>query len=558
MSEPNVGAVTAKGPEAAASRPVRVTLFEDRAEVVREATVRVPPGGGWVRVAGLTPYVDDRSVQVRVAEGPSRVAGARVARRVVEESSLGGAAIEAIEREIRAAARDVKVATHASAREQARAERSRALLASWAAGVSAAPAAKRAPMDGWRAAYDAIASEESDAIARWADAERAKTAAGDAWRRANARLAEGRATHLRREALVEIRLEPADSEGAGDAGAPGEGSRREDAGARGEGAVDGAEVRLVITYRTPGALWRPEHAVRASRDGDAAQVEILTWAAIWQRTGEAWDDVEVELSTARPAREAVAPLLADDVLASRRKSDEERQRTVVEARDQRIASADAFGAARAVAEMPGVDDGGVPLVYSPAKRTSLRSDGRPARVEIGRRAVDAAVDVVVFAELAKVAHVRARGKIPASGPLLAGPLHVTLDGATAGRSKTRFVGAGEPFEIGLGTEDAVRVWRDVESEDDVAAIVGTQKRKRTVVVWLWNLSRAARRVKVVERIPVSEIDGLDVTLVSAREWSLDRRDGFATRDVDLAANGSEKVTLVYEVRAPSKVVLPQF
>jgi len=518
--------------DAAPSRAVRVTLFEDRAEVVREATVRAPSGAAWVRIAGFTPFIDDRSVQVRVVSGGARVVAARVVRRLVEESALGGAALEALEKEMRAAARDVKVATHASSREQTRAERARTLLGAWSAGVAAAPPAARAPIDAWRDAYRAIAREEAGARALWADAERAKAAAGDVWRRAAARLEEGRATHLQREALVEVRLE-ADDDAA-------------------------ADVRLAVTYRTPGALWRPEHVVRATRRGDVASVEILTWATIWQRTGEAWEDVAIELSTARPARDATPPVLADDVLTSRRKTDEERQRTVVEARDQRVVQAEVGGGARAVPEMPGVDDGGVPLVHSPSSRTTLRSDGRPARVEIARRTVDARVDVVVFAELAPVAHVRARGTLPAGGPLLAGPLHVALDGATAGRSRSRFVGAGEPFEIGLGTEDAVRVWRDVESEDDVTAVIGTQKRKRTVVVWLWNLSRAAKRVKVIERIPVSEIEGLDVTLVSARDWSLDKKDGFATRDVDLPPNGSEKLTLVYEVRASAKIVLPYF
>ena len=73
----------------------------------------------------------------------------------------------------------------------------------------------------------------------------------------------------------------------------------------------------------------------------------------------------------------------------------------------------------------------------------------------------------------------------------------------------------------------------MENVDDTTAIVGTQKRKRTVTVWLSNLSREPKRVKVVERIPVSEIAGLEVVWLGHKEWTLDERDGLAEREVEL-------------------------
>jgi uncharacterized protein (TIGR02231 family) len=246
----------------------------------------------------------------------------------------------------------------------------------------------------------------------------------------------------------------------------------------------------------------------------------------------------------------------DDIVSSRRKTDEERRTTVIEGREQTIENAGAEGA-RVVEQMPGVDDGGAPLVYKAKSRTQVPGGGRPSRIEIASVALEAHVDVVIYPELASVAHFRARATLDAAGPLLAGPMHVTHDGNAAGRSRTRFVGAGEPFELGVGTEDALRVRRSVEAEDDTTAIVGTQRKKRTVTVWLTNLSSTAKRAKVIERVPVSEIEGVEATFLGPKEWSFDAKDGFAEREVDVGPHATQKLVLTFEVRAGSKMVLPQ-
>ena len=86
--------------------------------------------------------------------------------------------------------------------------------------------------------------------------------------------------------------------------------------------------------------------------------------------------------------------------------------------------------------------------------------------------------------------------------------------------------------------------------------MGHHVRKRAIVLWLSNLSRRPRRVRVIERIPVSEIEDLDVVFGGGPEWRVDEKDGFVVRDVDLGANASVKTKLSYEIRAPSKMVLP--
>lgn len=509
------------------SRARSVTLFEDRAEVVRVARAKVAAGPQRVAIGGVSVFVDDRAVEARVA-APARVRAARVRWVLHGDRVLGREEIEALEREEQAAADRVRAAELSLDRAARREAQVGQMLWQWAQSMATAPRGvrKEEVVDRWRAALFELDSAAGEARAAAAEARSERLAAEEDRRRAAARLAEGRRERPRAEAVIEVDLE----------------------------AEEGGELEVEVTYRVACALWRPEHLARL---GEGGAVELVTWATAWQATGERWDEVTARFSTARPARVATPPRLSDDVLSLRRKTAEERSRVVVEAREQAIAVAGLGRGARAVDEMPGVDDGGEPLVLEAGHAITLPSDGRPLRVEVSRRALNGQAELVLFPEAHAAAHVRATLTNTGAGPLLAGPVRVARGQSLVGRGKLGFVGAGEPFEIGFGTDDAVRVRRSVDEERDTA-FLGGQRIKRKVTVYLSNLSGVGKRVLVTERIPVSEVGEVEIVAgegMAAGGWSVDK-DGFVKGRFELGANEAKAVSFSYEIKASSGAVLP--
>jgi uncharacterized protein (TIGR02231 family) len=521
------------------SRAVRVTLFEDRAEVTRRASVPASSRAAWVSLAGVSPYVDERSVQARALGEVARVLAARVRFRAHRERALGREEIDALEAEARRAERDEASAKLALDRAERAAWHAETLTTEWLEGVAAAPRGARAAeaIAAWREALGSVDRLATEALDQAATARDAQGRAAEALSRAQARLAEGKAEKPRYEARIEV-LIAASTEGT---------------------------AELEVTYRVPSALWRPEHLVRIARvpepsaaEGGAptAPIEITTIATAWQRTGEVWDDVEARFSTARPALAASPPLLTEDVLVARRKTPVERSRVEVDLREQSVALAGLERGARAVDEMPGVDDGGEPVLLAPRERVSIASDGRSFRVEVQRVTVTALIERVLFPEIAPVAHLRATATLTKGGPLLAGPVRIVRGESLVGRAKVGYVGKGEPFEVGLGVDDGVRVRREQTEQRETVPVIGTQKIRRKVKVYLSNLSSEARRVLVTERLPVSEIGDVEISLLEPGGFRLEAQDGFLKRDVDLGPNATETLELGYEIRAGSKVVLP--
>src|SRR5262249_39644592 len=124
-----------------------------------------------------------------------------------------------------------------------------------------------------------------------------------------------------------------------------------------------------------------------------------------------------------------------------------------------------------------------------------------------------------------------------------------------GTGKLAFVAAGEPFELGFGADDGVRVRRRTTDQRDTTPVVGTQKLTRTVRLYLSNLGGEPKQLLVVERVPVSEIEDVEVELHTDARHSFDAKDGFARFAVELAAGETRELELQIRIKAAAKVQL---
>jgi uncharacterized protein (TIGR02231 family) len=521
--------VTEQAKQEIKSVAVRVTLFEDRAEVLRRAQVQVAAGISWVSIAGVTTLIDDPSVLCNVRGGAARVLASRVLRRVREVPLAAAGELAAAEADKRAATARRNTAERAAEVAATQERRHAAFLSQWIEALQRVPRTRQTGVGPWRTAFTQLSEAHLQALELLQAAQAERDSARRDEQRALQRVTQARRTEPRHEAAIELQLD----------------------------AAAAAELTLELTYRTPCALWRPEHLGRLTQTADGgAQLQLTTSAVVWQRTGEQWEDVQCRFSTARPTQLATPPLLSEDALRLRRKTEQERRTTVVEARDQSIAIAGLADGARAAAEMPGVDDCGEPLLLEAGRPATLPATGQPIRVELGTLTLPCQVDRICYPERGPAAHLRATATLNGPRPLLAGPIAVVRNGELCGRGRLPFVGRGEPFEVGFGTDDGVRVRRQVQESREVTPVVGTQKLTRTVKLFVSNLSSTPRQLSLTERLPVSELREVEVTLLSSTGLHFDPKDGFAKFPLELPPRATRELQLVYRIEAPARVVLP--
>ncbi|KIG16058.1 Aspartate ammonia-lyase [Enhygromyxa salina] len=324
------------------------------------------------------------------------------------------------------------------------------------------------------------------------------------------------------------------------------------------------ELELGVDYLVPGALWRPWHSARLIEPDAASgpRVEFQCEGAVWQSTGEDWNDVQLIFSTERPSLGVKPPTLTTDTLRFRKKS----STVEVEAREQMVNTAGlgadpgagpSDGPARSIAEddLPGIDDGGEAIELRGRAKATIPADGRPYRVPIFSFESPAKTALVCTPELDASVILRSRQHNAATHPLLAGPVDLVRNSGLVGRTSLLFIAPGERFELGWGPDSSLRVHRKLEELEHERRMMSSWTRKpRRVTVKLSNLSPRPATIEVKERIAVSEVEKVEVELTEASHGATPDADGFVTWEAKLRGFGREALELTWVLVVHDDVV----
>jgi uncharacterized protein (TIGR02231 family) len=503
-----------------ADMPVRrVVVMEDRAQVEREGVVALSGGVTRVEVPGLALVAVDRSLRVSV-RGAALV-DAKLVRRW-KEQPRGGLPADASELRRRAAS--LRLELERSADDVVRLEAEGALLSAARTDllreISESAGAGTAPIDRWTEQLEALSRRqaEHDEALRLGRRQQHQLRA----RVAEAEAALGTSEQAERalECVLAVTLE-------------------------GQGAAT-----LHASYLVPCAVWRP--AYRATLKDDAVRLEAE--GVVWQRTGEAWTNVQLQLSTVRPTLGTAPPALLEDVLATRAKANIERQVVDVSMREETIASAGESGGGPA--ELPGLDDGGEARLVSAPGLATVPSDGQPHRVPLFEFEAKAQLERCCPAELSAVVSLVSRFPNSSGQVLLAGPVDLIRQAGFVGRAQLPFGAPGEMVKLAFGSEDGVTVVREVEEDVEEARLTGRRTTRRRVRLHVSNARPQPTSLVLEERVPVSEVKEVEVQVLTracAPAPSAVTAEGIARIPLELPPHGTKTAVFAWELSAAAKV-----
>lgn len=278
-------------------------------------------------------------------------------------------------------------------------------------------------------------------------------------------------------------------------------------------------------------------------------------AVVWQRTEEAWKEVELCFSTARPTLGASPPRLVEDRLWLRDKTEREKQLIEVAVREEALQTT-GEGAARQTETMPGLDDGGEALTLTARHKATVPSDGAPHRVPLFQFTSPASSELVAHPEHSPLVHRVARFDNLGPSVLLAGPVDLVRTSGYVGRGQLRFTGRGERLKLGFGSEDTLRVARVVESSEDTTWVTGRKLRMNQVKLFLSNTGTRGESVALEERIPVSEVEAVEVKLLKEQMKPAPAKvseDGIIRFELTAGPRTQQELKLVYTVSSSAKV-----
>lgn len=536
------------------SKVTRVTVYSDRARVNRQASAMVPTEPTVFAFRSLPGWVDDGSVQVSASAG--RIVDVRVDRRFLAKAT--DASWRQVETEHKALA-DKLAALHDEL----------AVLDAQKQQIEAIKAFSLAKITQDTIIGTIDVKSYGDVLKFISDSLRATATAR--------RTIQGRIDELSPEHEASLR-------------------RLEDA----KGLMKLEETTVLVTlqassatpatveltYMLPGVTWEPMHELRASTT-DAKNVEVISFAAVTQTSGEDWGGAELSFSTESTTQSVRIPELealtlgdtqnATRILTSqvssftraqaafegqsqlwnqvRQGSSAERARTNFEQVYKSNIEYLQVVQGRTVSIFERLEKRGTTAHFKAQPAQSVRGDGHPVRLLIGRSILGSTQKIVAAPEQSlNAAHTL--GMTNSTGqPLLPGKVARYQDGTFLGMTDIDFIAKGERFSLFLSVADQLKLSRQLDRK--LSTLVRKTRNIMQVVfiVSVENLSAEETTFTLADRIPVSENKDIHIDKVSINPVTKPDSQGLLHWDLSLKPGAKREFRIGYQVEYPAELVL---
>ncbi len=479
-----------------------VTVYPDRARVTRRGKIALEAGSHTLEIAGLPLQLDPDSVRVNArGTAHARLLGVQVQRAYYTETPTGQvreleAQVEALQDEMRGVDAQAEILAGSRSALAALAGHTETYATALAAGELTLEK-QLALFAGLRQSLQELEREQAALALRRRELDRRLQKAKnelEALRSARPR--------ERHTALVEVEVSQA------------------------------GDLAVELVYVVAGASWKPLYDLRLLEEGQEPQMEVGYLAQVSQKTGEAWTDVALTLSTARPAAAGGLPELKPWYIAPPRPLPPPApQPAMARASAPRMAKTAmaeeaSFGLAAAEMALPAemmaeevtaqVEVTGAAVAYHVPGGTNIPPDGAAHKVVVARFPLPPRLDYVTAPRLAAAAYRRAKVTNHSPYTLLPGQANLFVGEEFVGSAPLELTAPGGEIEVALGVDDRLKVERELKRREVDKRLIGGKRRiMYAYEITLENLLPSPARITVHDQIPVARHEDIKIRLEAA-------------------------------------------
>ncbi len=521
-----------------------VTVYTDRARIIRQGSARVMPDTEALEVSGLPDHIDVDSVRA-AARGTARarLLGVEVRRKFFSETPAER--VRELEKQLIAlgdAVGDIDAQIGILKDEQVTLGELASQTETFARGLAygrTTASDQMALFDRLRERSEAINAALRDLTTRRREVERERQRVEQELKQHQS--AAGRWRHV---AIVSL-----DVQQAGD-------------------------LTLDLTYVVSGAGWRPLYDIRLSDGETETEMEVSFLAQVTQQSGEDWESAALILSTARPALAETAPELTPWIIGPQRSAPGGTRGATRALKAAPPAPAEAEGIADrallgydagadleamaassfATAE---VESTGAAVTYRAPAKVTIPADGAPHKVAIARFDLQPDMDYMSAPKLVEAAYRRATVVNDSVYTLLAGNVNLFAGDEFIGRTELPLIAPQGEIALSFGVDDRVKVSRDLARRDVDKRLIGDRRRLHIgYTIDVENLLATEASVTIHDQIPVARHEAIKVRLEGAEPAPTEQTElNLLTWELTLAAGETRQLRFDFVVEHPRDVVL---
>ena len=297
-------------------------------------------------------------------------------------------------------------------------------------------------------------------------------------------------------------------------------------------AAQPVNAEITVRYQVGSASWQPVYDARLATGtkATAPRMTVTRRAIVQQRTGEAWTNVALSLSTTRPSagtsapdlrpitvdfppdRPPPPPMVTAPMPQTRAVAGAVRK----EAADSAAPAAPEAVREDAVVQQAQVEAGAFQAIYAIPNRQTIAQSGEPRRLQIDETELDAALTVRAAPRADERAFLYAKLVVPRVSPWLPGQVALFRDGTFIGNGRLPQLAPGQDHELGFGADDRVRVKSANldEKRAETGIISSTKTETRSFRLTIKSLHERPIIFVIQDQIPVSNNNEIKVDLIA--------------------------------------------
>ncbi|MCX6561552.1 MAG: mucoidy inhibitor MuiA family protein [Candidatus Aminicenantes bacterium] len=320
------------------------------------------------------------------------------------------------------------------------------------------------------------------------------------------------------------------------------------------------DFTLDLSYTVANARWTPVYVVRALPDSGEAELSLS--AVIQQRSGESWEGVRMALSTSSPALESrprdLSPWLLDIYVPrmSKGSSRDEGSREMMKMAEMPAAAsmpAPAPPPREAEIETADVAETGLHVNFEIKRAVDVPSDGAPHKFPIDSPTVKVKYDYAAVPQNRETAYLRGTLTNTLAYPLLSGSADLFIGQDFVGAMTLPATAAGEEAKFFFGEDGQIKIkFEQVKREKSGGGLLSKAEKLHFIYrLTVQNLRKTPVSVDLADRLPISQnskIEVKDVVLTPAPA----KRDekGMLSWTVLLAPQEKKEILIEYTIEYP--------
>ena len=337
------------------------------------------------------------------------------------------------------------------------------------------------------------------------------------------------------------------------------------------------EIDVQVFYVAAGATWEPVYRVDVPLD--LSRVRMTMFARIQQKTGEDWKNVKIAISNAVPLRGAALPdmkswylrLPPEDLFMAGAAAVDAEVPSAMQAATEGAQEAEAELLAEPAAELYDLEEPlseaefrqaeqrELPLAfeYQLPQPINMGSGDGDTILPLYNKKMDGDFFVYAVPKSDPLAYLVCR--CSPDSELLSGRLNVHFGGRFVGGTALSEKKAGEDLLINLGAERGVKVQREKVTDKLTETFFGkvdrsTAARELEYRIIIENIKDETTRVQVLDAVPVSKIDRIQVKGVEAKPQPTTKdyqeREGVMLWDLQLKPRAVQDIRMKFFVKHP--------